>query len=226
MIRYKAFATLETKDADSGIFKGYAATWNRDSDGDRFEAGAFGATIKERKGKIPILLHHERMFWAGVSTDLSEDKKGLWLEAQLFLDTSYGRDAWGTVKNSVAAGFTPGLSVGFVPTEVDWDDGAGTRVIKSVDLWETSITPFPANTHARVEEAKAKAIRNYERLLRDVTKCSAAEAKRILAMLPLAMSVDTDVEPLTPARDVRGTKQLIDTNVREAMRSLRESIHA
>lgn len=223
---YKAFATLETKDADSGVFRGYAATWNRDSDGDRFEAGAFGASIKERKGKIPILLHHERMLWAGISTDLAEDKKGLWIEAQLFLNTSYGRDAWGTVKDSIAADYLPGLSVGFIPSEVDYEDNSRTRVIKSVDLWETSITPFPANTSARAEECKTRAIRNYERLLRDVTKCSAAEAKRVLAMLPLALSVDTDDKPLTPARDVRGMKQLTEGGrVFDAIRSFGEAIH-
>ena len=226
MIEYKSFASFEIKSEAEGVIEGYAATWARDSDGDRFEAGAFAASVKEKKGKVPIFLHHDRMQWAGVSTALSEDHKGLWIEAKMFLDTTIGRDAWGTIKGARAADFPVGLSVGFISLDVDYDDAARTRVIKAADLWETSITPFPANKQARIEEAKTQALRNYERLTRDVCKCSAAEAKRLVAMLPLAVSVDADTRRLTPARDVRGMKRTEEGGrLAESIRAFKESMH-
>ena len=207
MIEYKSFASLEVKNESAGEFAGYAATFTKDQDGDRFEPGAFAASVTEKKGKVPIFLHHERALWAGASTSMAEDHKGLWIEAKMFLDTSYGRDAWGIIRNARAMDFPIGLSVAFITLDQDYEERTGTRLIKQADLWETSITPFPANRQARIEEAKAKSLRNHERLIRDVCKCSAADAKRLVSMLPFALSVDTGGNPLTPARDVQGTKQ-------------------
>jgi uncharacterized protein len=227
MIEYKNFASIEVKSEDLGEFAGYAATFLRDSDGDRFEPGAFAKSVKERKGKIPIFLHHERALWAGASSALAEDHKGLWVEAKLFLDTSAGRDAWGTIKGARAVGFPLGLSVGFITLDQDWEEHSQTRLIKEADLWETSITPFPANKGARIEEAKAKVLRNYEQLARDVTGCSPTRAKRLVSIFLSGLpAVAADGKPLTPARDVRGMKQLEEYgNVVKAFRSLKESIH-
>ena len=225
MIEHK-WAAFEVKEGDAGIISGYAATYQRDSDGDRFHPGAFAGSVRDRKGKVPIFLHHDRALWAGVSTSLAEDHKGLYLEAQLFLDTTAGREAWGVIKGSRAVDAPLGLSVGFITLDQDWEDSTNTRIIKEADLWETSITPFPANKGARIDEAKTKAIRNYERLTRDVCKCSAADAKRLLAMLPLAFSGDPEDNSLTPARDVRGMKQLDYGGALEALRVLKEALHA
>lgn len=223
-IEYK-HQPFEVKHEESGVISGYAATYTRDSDGDRFEAGAFAGSIKERKGKVPIFLHHDRVLWVGASTTLAEDHKGLYLEAQMFLDTAAGRDAWALVKNARAVSFPLGLSVGFITLDQDWDEPTKTRVIKTADLWETSITPFPAQKGARIEEVKA--LRNFERLTRDVCKCSAADAKRLLAMLPLALSGDPDKQPPPPARDVRGTKQSIELGrVLDQMRAFKEAMRA
>lgn len=218
LVLRKAFQiTLKADDA-AGEFSGYAATYARDSEGDRIEPGAFAQSIKDRKGKIPIFLNHDRTQWAGVSTELSEDHKGLYMTARLFPDTSAGRDAYGLLKNATAADFPVGLSIGFLTKDWDFEQSTQTRILKTIELWETSITPFPANRLARVDDVKA--LRNFERLTRDVCKCSAADAKRLLAMLPLDLSGDPEGNPLTSARDVRNEEL---ASLRESVRQLKET---
>lgn len=196
------FSIIETKQTDAtGEFSGYAATYNRDSEGDRIEPGAFAQSIRDRKGKIPIFLNHDRGQWAGASTSLAEDGHGLMLHGQIFTDTSAGKEALALMRNAKAVEFPVGLSIGFLTKDWDYDESSQTRILKEVDLWETSLTPFPANKYARVEDVKT--IRYYEKLLRDVGGCSVGGAKAVLAMLPLALSADADGKLFPLVRDVQ-----------------------
>ena len=178
-IRLVKSMQIELKEDANGTFDGYAATFSRDTEGDRIVPGAFGQTISEKKGKIPIFMHHDRELWAGSSIDLAEDAKGLWMKAALYLNTSMGRDAWGLLKDAKSAGFPTGLSIGFIAKDWEWDEHTATRLIKEADVWETSITPWPANRQARVDTVKS--LRTFEQLLRDETGCSAQSAKKLLS---------------------------------------------
>jgi len=214
----KHFSLIEKSgDPTTGEFSGYAATYQRDSEGDRIEPGAFAQSIKDRKGKIPIFLNHDRTQWAGASTGLAEDGRGLMLNGRLFLDTSAGRDALGLLKNAAAVDFPVGMSIGFMTQEWDFDESSQTRLLKQIDLWETSLTPFPANRGARVDNVKT--LRNYERLLRDVGGCSVAGAKAVLSMLPLQLSGDPDSELFPPIRDVRDAELMLE--MRAMLRELK-----
>jgi uncharacterized protein len=225
--KHADLATFEFKSEELGEFAGYAATFARDSDGDKFDPAAFAKSVKEKKGKIAVFLNHDRAYWAGASSSLSEDHKGLWIEAKLFLDTSAGRDAWGTIKGARALNCPVGLSVGFITIDQDWDERSQTRVIKEADLWETSITPFPANRGARIEESKGKKLRNCEQLARDVTGCSPTKAKRLVSMYVSSGLLTEEGNPLTPARDVRGMRQLQEYgNVLKTFRVLKETVYA
>jgi HK97 family phage prohead protease len=216
-VKFCSLMEAKADDPATGEFSGYAATYQRDSEGDRIQPGAFAQSIKDRKGRIPIFLNHDRTQWAGASTGLAEDGKGLKLNGQLFLDTSAGRDAMGLLKNAASVEMPVGLSIGFLTKDWDYDEASQTRLLKDVDLWETSLTPFPANRGARVDQVKA--LRNYERLLRDVTNCSASDAKRILSLLPLSLSGEqADGYPFHSARDVRDADLVID--VRSHLREL------
>jgi len=218
---YKSFASFEVKDNDSGIFQGYAATFAKDQEGDRFLPGAFAASIKEKKGKIPILLYHNRAAWAGVSSDLAEDAKGLYIEGKLFTDTATGKEAYGILRGAKAAGYPVGLSVGFIPLVEDWEKETSTRLIKETDLWETSITPFPANKRAGVETLKSA--KYIEQILRDVGGCSIEKAKRCASLLAFSMpSGDPDGWPLEAVRDVRPVRQPIDAGLATAMQIMKE----
>lgn len=214
-LEFKDVFSFELKAETAGVISGYASTFAKDSQGDRIEPGAFGKSIAERKGRIPLLMYHDYQQWAGVTTTLAEDHKGLLMSAKLFMDTARGSDAYALLKNASAADFAPGLSIGFYARDTDWDENTGTRLIKEIDLVELSITPFPANKGARVDAVKS--MRNYERLVRDATKCSQEEAKRVLALLPLDLSADADGRQLTRGRDGHVTEQSIRSDFRAAL---------
>jgi uncharacterized protein len=223
MMEYKSFDLLETKSEASGFFSGYAATYIRDAYGDRIQPGAFGETISEKKGKIPIFVGHSSDAWVGFSTALSEDHKGLRLEGQLILDTSGGRDAFALLKAADEIGFKVGLSIGFRTLEWELEDEG--RILKAIDLWETSITPFPANSRARVTEVRS--IRETERLLRDAIGLPAKEAKQIVYTLSAAgLFTGVNEKPPVNQRDVGLLRQVYrDTELRSVLREQRSLIN-
>src|SRR4051812_44229333 len=78
---------------DEGQLEGYAAVFgNLDLGGDIIEAGAFTKTIKETGGEVPILYQHDRYEPIGVSTELTQDRKGLYVKGQLNMDVQRGRE--------------------------------------------------------------------------------------------------------------------------------------
>jgi HK97 family phage prohead protease len=209
MKEYKAFPLLECKAAEGGEFSGYAAAYAKDVYGDRIAPGAFAQTIKDQKGKIPIFLNHDTTDWIGFSTEMEEDSKGLYIKAILSLDSSKGADTAALLRMAKQVDYRVGLSIGFTAEEVEYDDASGGRLLKSINLWETSITPFPANKKARIDSIKS--IRNIEQILRDVGGCSKESAKRAYAMLRPYLLADASGQPLPPERDVReqGPSELV-----------------
>jgi uncharacterized protein len=222
--KFVSFTELEIKEAagkSTGGFSGYAATYRRDSVGDKILPGAFAASIQARGGKIPILMNHDSHVMVGGTNSLAEDGRGLALDATLF-DTTQGRDAWALLKGAQGMEFPMGLSIGYNVKDSEWDVNTQTRILKEIDLWEASITPFPANRMARVDAVKS--IRNFERLLRDVTKCSAEQAKRMIAYLPPSAFTDVDAQSLPPARDVRDQEQFSELML--GMRTMLERVNS
>jgi hypothetical protein len=97
------------------------------------------------------------------------------------METMRGRDAYALMQTAEKVDFKVGLSIGFTAEEVEYDEATGSRTLKKINLWETSITPFPANRQARVESLKS--LRNVEQILRDVGGCSRETARRTLSLL-------------------------------------------
>lgn len=213
-LEFKAFPLLECKADTGGTFSGYASTYARDLYGDRILPGAFAQSIKDQRGKVPILFDHNRDAWIGFSRDLAEDAKGLYIDGLLSVDNSRGADAYALLKTAQSVDYRPGLSIGFVPVDEGIEDG--DRVIKTIDLYEVSVTPFPANRGARVEAVKS--IRNLEQILRDVGGCSGDAAKRTLALLRPYLSAVADGNPPPPERDVR-EQGLVSSRAVETIRS-------
>lgn len=199
----KSYPLMECKADEAGRFKGYASTYQRDAYGDRIVPGAFAQSIKDQRGRIPIFLDHSRDNWVGFSTDLAEDAKGLFIDAQLSLKSTRGADAYALLQTAQSCDYNVGLSIGFIPTEVDTEESAAglARVIKTIDLYEVSLTPFPANKGARVQDFKS--IRNVEQILRDVGGCSRDAARKATACLRPYLSVDADGNPTELSRDVQ-----------------------
>ena len=176
---HKTFAFHDLKAEGSGAFSGYASAYAKDLQGDRIEPGAFAQSIKDKRGQIPIFYNHDEGAWIGFSTGLSEDGKGLMLNGQLATATTDGSNAYQLLQAAADIGFRVGMSIGFVANDWDWgDDG---RTITQIDLWEASITPFPAQPKAYVSDVKS--LRDLEKHLRDVGCFSKTDAKRILRAL-------------------------------------------
>ena len=182
--------------SDTGEFSGYASTWAKDLTGDQIAPGAFAQSITVKKGKIPIFFNHDSDQWIGFSTALAEDHKGLMLNGQLALKTSMGADAYQLLQAAQAIDFRVGMSIGFMTEEFEWD--GDSRILTTIDLWETSLTPFPANQRAFVGDVKSS-LRDFEKRLRDVGGFSVNDAKRIVSLA----SGDPDAHRLAPVRDVR-----------------------
>jgi HK97 family phage prohead protease len=177
-MEFKSCALLELKaEGNSGLFSGYASTYNVDLQGDRVTPGAFAQSIKDKKGKVPILANHED--WIGFSTGLAEDGKGLALNGKLALNNSIAANTYALLQEASALEFRVGMSIGFMAKQ--WDYEGDIRTLNEIDLWEVSITPFPAQPKAFV--ADVKTWRDFEKHLREAEGFSRAEAKRILRAL-------------------------------------------
>lgn len=148
-----AFSVKEMTDA--GMFVGYASVFGkRDLQDEIVEAGAFARSLERaskdyRGGKFPLLWQHDQGEPIG-SFEAEEDGKGLKIKGTLLLDISRGKDAYSLLKS----GTINGLSIGYRVVKDELDRDNGTRKLKEVDLWETSVVTFPANPHARVRSVK------------------------------------------------------------------------
>lgn len=137
---------------EDGSFAGYASVFNvLDSHQDIMMQGAFRRTLLERKGKVKLLWQHDFSAPIGTFTCIREDSKGLYVEGKLLLDVQRGGEAHSLLK----AGAMNGLSIGYTVVDYAYDDKAGARLLKDVDLWEISLVTFPANESATITRVKS-----------------------------------------------------------------------
>ena len=157
--------------SDDGMIEGYGSVFGvRDSYSDIVAAGAFNASLAAHKaaGTMPALLwQHRSDEPIGVWTSMVEDQKGLAVVGQLAMDTTRGREAHALLKMRAING----LSIGFYSKEWKYDTENDVRTLTEVDLWETSLVTFPANSAARVTAVKSietlESLREVEMMLRD-----------------------------------------------------------
>ena len=167
-------------DSVAGEFTGYGSVYDQlDSYGDRVQRGAFSKSLDQHKasGTQPALLwSHDPTEPIGVWTNMVEDGRGLRVEGKLTLGTRRGAEAHALMKDGAI-----GLSIGF--RLVDSERTRDGRLLKEVDLVETSLVALPANPAAKVINVKSAVppsdIRTFEAGLRDALGFSAREAKRI-----------------------------------------------
>lgn len=171
---------------EKGYFEGYGAVFgNEDLKKDIVIPGAFKKTLEEfeKKGEMPMMLwNHNDDEPIGDWLEMSEDKTGLLVKGQLWLDqgiTNAGR----AYKVMTGRG-KKGLSIGF-KTKVSDRDKQGRRLLQEIDLHEVSPVTFPMNQQATVLRVKSAAgeidPRTLERMLRDECGLSAREAKALMS---------------------------------------------
>ena len=145
---------VKTVGAD-GTIEGYGSVFGvKDSYADVIQKGAFDKSIKahrEAKSMPALLWQHDAAQPIGVWTEMSEDSNGLKLKGKLAMDTVKGKEAHALLK----MGALNGLSIGFMTKQAQYDEKTELRTLTEVEIWETSIVTFPANTKARVTHVKS-----------------------------------------------------------------------
>ena len=156
---------------EDGTIEGYGSVFGvKDSYADVIQKGAFDKSIKahrEAKSMPALLWQHDAAQPIGVWTEMSEDSNGLKLKGKLAMDTVKGKEAHALLK----MGALNGLSIGFMTKQAQYDEKTEIRTLTEVEIWETSIVTFPANTKARVTHVKSadamQTLKDAERILRD-----------------------------------------------------------
>ncbi|MEC4590558.1 phage major capsid protein [Nitrospirillum amazonense] len=136
----------------AGTFRGIASAYGvLDAHGTEFRAGAFAASLAERRStgqRIPILLHHDPARVAGVVTNVNDTPHGLEIEGRFLTDTADGRDGYALAKSGGMS-----LSVGFKRL-ADQPRPGGGRTITSARLAEVSLVSIASNPRARILEVR------------------------------------------------------------------------
>ncbi len=207
---------LQIKSLSAREFEGHGSIFgNIDLGGDVVMPGAFDETLSTHKqaGTLP------QMFWMhrpdmvpGKWLDMHEDTKGLKVRG-ILADTDLGNE----MRTLLDMNAVRGLSIGYVPNEAEYDSD-GTRILKSVDLWEVSLVSLAMNPLAQIEAVKARlsatgeyvpSKREFEHALRDVG-CSAKMSKFMVAKI--FGNIDTSETDATNLRDADDAmmSQIID----------------
>lgn len=167
--------TFDVKEADDkGHFAGYASVYNViDSYQEIVAPGAFANSLKrwEARGRLPpILWQHSSRDPVGPFTKMVEDSRGLYVEGQLLVDdVQRAREARALLRSKTI----DGMSIGFNSVVEEWDSKTKLLTLKEIDLWETSIVTFPANSESLVTEVRsmlgngAPSIKEVEEILRE-----------------------------------------------------------
>lgn len=186
MIKFLNFSfALKAMDDQTGTVEGYASTFgNIDQGDDMVVKGAFKKTLKENKGRFPILDSHRPDKQIGWNLEAHEDDKGLWVKGVLDVENNItAREKWSLAKKAMEIGADAGLSIGYRPVKWAWDEDKETqrsfRKLQELKLFEYSLVAFPMNVEATVTGAK------FDDMLRNVqfSDDPAVEVKKIIAAM-------------------------------------------
>ena len=139
----------ELKDADDGWeVAGYASTWARDLGNDVVQPGAFKQTL-DSGARVRFLYAHDAASVLGRPLSLKEDATGLHGVFKIS-KTRLGHD----VHTLLQDGSLDSFSIGFLAKDFDYDEKAGVRNLKQIDLLEVSVVSLPMQPQALVTGVK------------------------------------------------------------------------
>lgn len=192
--------------APSGIFTGFAATFNGppDSYGDIIAPFAFSESLSEhaKNGTSPAMLwQHDQTEPVGKWTDFKETAKGLEVAGKLTLGTKRGAEAYALMKDDALS-----LSIGYrIPSGGASYQSDGTTTLKRISLHEVSVVALPANSAAKIISVKSirpENIRDLETRLREDLGFSSREAKCIASKGWAALAGDQQEVELKQIADL------------------------
>lgn len=161
--------------SDDGTFTGYASVFDVvDSYRDVVKKGAFEKSIARLKGsgdKLPILWQHDSTKPIGTFEEIREDEYGLYVEGKLLIDdVVQAKEAYALLKAKAVRG----LSIGYYLKQYEVDKDKEVWNLTEIDLFETSIVTFPANTDAKIVTVKSRlemgelpTLKEFEKFLRE-----------------------------------------------------------
>lgn len=184
----------------SGVFSGYASTFGNVDDGDDIcDPKCFDRTVAEHKsaGTMPAMFFsHDMKEPVGEWTEMSIDKKGLYVEGDLWIGKGIPKaeQTYMMLKSKTQKG----LSIGYQTKDSKRNASKGTRTLLDLELKEISPTPFPMNTRAKITGIKTLllgksiiTIREAEDILRDAG-FTATDTKHFISCLKSGIHAERD----------------------------------
>jgi len=220
---------------DSGLFTGYASTWDLDLGNDIIRKGAFSRTLSHNQNHV-ILWQHDPTKPIGAGVEAYEDSKGLFVKGQLCLEVQQAREA----RALMSQGALKGLSIGYESKQDEIDDKTGHRVISEIALYEYSPVSFPMNPKAAVTSCKqvfTDALDDLVMSLRDiksnseklpphcieVAKQAVTELKVILSDHDGASDSSSGTSQ-APSESLRPDQHEIDSDILHSIHQLRRTL--
>lgn len=174
---------FELKAVTDAGFAGLLSTYGPPADtyGDIVDPGAFDQSLADNGGKVPLLLDHDPCEQVGL-LELKSTSTALEARGVFNLDLQAAVDARAKLKFNLANGLRTGLSIGFMTVKDAIQNGI--RHLQQVQLFEGSLTLFPANPAALVQSAKH--LTPVERELREFRLAAANAFRQAFGMRPHA----------------------------------------
>lgn len=154
----------ELKDDDGDLtLRGYASTFgNMDRGKDIMVKGCFKKSLKNNKGKWPLLLNHKAENTVGMNVKAKEDANGLLIESKIYYNENAvpeSEKAVKLIKNAMRYEHPMGLSIGGIIKDMKFIMGGKGEEsyfeIKEFDIIEHSITSTPMNPKAEITALKS-----------------------------------------------------------------------
>jgi HK97 family phage prohead protease len=146
---------LELKSSKSArTIEGYFSVFgNKDFDNEYVLPGSMKASIAERFPRIPLLWQHDPRLVIGKPLVMHEDSKGVYFKDRI-AKTPLGDEALILTSSDDGGPYIDGVSFGYdIIDSGPHKDGVG---LKTLDVYEHTLTTFPANDLARVQAVKER----------------------------------------------------------------------
>lgn len=197
-------------------FEGYASTFNNVDHGDDIVIrGAFSNSLA-KNSQVPILWQHQMSEVIGISVQLYEDDKGLFIKGNLPKDDTL---VSGRIIPQMKVGSIKEMSIGFFTKNYDRAKD-GIRLLKEIDLFEVSLVTKAMNSQALVTGFKSfETLRDIEQTLKD-NGFSNTEAKTLISKIKEFSSKRDASED--NQRDADATKQKIITDLNNFINNLKK----
>ena len=197
-------------------FEGYASTFNNVDHGDDIVIrGAFSNSLA-KNSQVPILWQHQMSEVIGISVQLYEDDKGLFIKGNLPKDDTL---VSGRIIPQMKVGSIKEMSIGFFTKNYDRAKD-GIRLLKEIDLFEVSLVTKAMNSQALVTGFKSfETLRDIEQTLKD-NGFSNTEAKTLISKIKEFSSKRDASED--NQRDADATKQKIITDLHNLINNLKK----